>query len=493
MTRRLLLALVGLAGCVLATPSLASPPPAAAVAGSLAVGVAADQVPAYSWSPGPAGSAPSAPLRRCHRTARGPAAGEGLVRLTAAVPGTSWASDRDTAAVVDVRVDDLPAQQVVLFGGARRYDYVGFAGPLALGQHCVTVTVRPDLSHTSSPPRVEVHGVALGVVPPSDPGYLALSHAPVLFGRSTSAQSDTPVITYGQTAPDSAGGHDLSYVITWTHEDVGTALVPADEWGRYGRMTDIETVLHEHVANDGRVLSASYLSCGCERAPVYPDLAPELPPQGETDQPFTGSYDGTHAVLRDATGNNDISPSGTTAFRFQQALVPAPGPGQTREAAMDAHPWTYQLSNDEVARQTVRSTDPRSLLPGDYRQYLVADVDATTSGTAGVAIEVQLPGDPTWYSDDYAQTTAGVPSTYPFYDGGHRRTVVKLPPGWLRAGIAALRLRYDVPPGASAPPHVVVHSLRLLGLTDDFRVLPVTPRRVDAPVTDTAIFPRPIA
>lgn len=492
MRLRPLLALLALGAGVSAAPALAAASSPTPVTSTLRVAAAADAVGAFDLQPGPSGAAASR-LRPCAGGTPGAPAGEGVLRLTASAPGTSWASATDTSVVVDVRVDDLPAQQVVLFGGGRQWDYVAYTGPLGTGRHCVTVTVRPDLSQTTSTPRVLVSAVTLGVVPPSDPQYLALSHAPVLYGRSTSAQSDTPLLTYGQATPAADGHTDLAYVVTWTHEDVGTALVPADEWGRYGRMTDIETILYEHVTADGRVLSASYLSCGCEAAPAYPDLAPELPPQGETTQPFPGTYYAGHAVLRDATGNNDISPTGTTAFRFQQALVPAPAAGQSREVAMDAHPWTYELSNDELARQDVRSTDPRSLLPGDYRQYLVVDLDATTTGTAGVGIEVQLRGDPTWYSSDYEQATGGVPSTYPFYDGGHRRTVVKLPTGWRSSGVAALRFRQDVPPGSTTPPSVAVRSLQLIGLTDDWRVVAVAPDRVDDPVTATAVFPRPVA
>lgn len=338
---------------------------------------------------------------------------------------------------------------------------------------------------------MRVYRATLAVLSPSSPEFQLATHAPVLYGRSVSASGDTPLITYGRQSPGAGGTSVLQYVITWSHEDSGTGLVPVDEWGTWGRMTDIETVLNERVGADGHILSAEYFSCGCESVPNYPDSAPDLPPNGETDQPFAGSYAGLHAVLRDATGNNDVSDAGTSAFRFQQALVPPPPVGATREAADDAHPWVYRVSNEEVRREYPGqySTDPRSVGPGDYRQYLIADLDMAASGTDSVALEVRLNGGSTWYSNDYEQTTGGVPSTYPFYNGGHGRTVVKLPMDWLTRGIAAARLRYDVPPGGSA--HVVVRRVRLLALTPDWRLV-APPVHWLAPVAATAVVPRPI-
>lgn len=441
------------------------------------------------FTPGPATARPQR-LARCTPAAAPPGSGEGVVAVTMAGPGTSWASTTRSAVVVDVIIDRGAPQQVVLFDGAAPFTYTGFVGPLATGAHCVTVAVRADLSHdVAATPRAAVYAVRLGVVPRSDPAYLLTSHAPVMYGRSTSAFDDTPLLTYGERADNSDGTAALAYTVIWTHEDVGTGIVAADLWGSWGRMTDIETVLHETVdAQTGKVLKATYLSCGCEQLPVYPDISNELPPSGETQKDFAGTWYGSHAVLRDATGNNDESDSGTTQFRFQQSLAAAPSPGQTREAAMDAHPWTYRISNDEVARESATSTDPHTLLAGDYRQYLIADIDAAPTGAASVAVDVQLRGDSTWWSNDYAQMSGGVPSTYPFYTGGHGRTVIKLPTSWLRTGIAAVRLRLNVAPGATGTPTLNLHSLTLIGLTSDWEI--VHPAAAAPTVTTaTAIFP----
>src|SRR4051812_13598088 len=251
---------------------------------------------------GPATGAGNHPASGCSTSTaatHASSAGEGLVFVTMAAPGTDWASGTDTSLVVELQVDNGPAQQIVLFAGARPFRYEGFVGALAAGAHCVTITVRPDLSHVSAAsPVAEVYAVSLGVVPADSPSYVLESHAPVLYGRSASAQGDTPLITYGQQAPDPDGVNtDLTYTIVWTHEDVGDGVGPSYEWGLWGRMTDIETVIHEKVAPGGQILfnGTTYLSCGCEDAPVYPDAVPEDPLQGgETDKPYpaTGAAPG---------------------------------------------------------------------------------------------------------------------------------------------------------------------------------------------------------
>lgn len=494
---RRVIAVAAALAVVSAVPALAQSRAQAAVAapGSpVRAGVVASDLRTGSdLTPGPAAGR-SQRLPAC--TAATPAGtrvtGEGVVAVSMASPGTSWRSSTATSVVVDVTVDRGQPQQIVLFAGAQAFTYTGFLGAVSVGRHCVTVAVRPDLSNDSgATPRATVYGVQLGVVARSQAGWLLTSHAPVLYGRSTSAVGDTPLLTYGEQTDHADGTTSLAYTVIWTHEDVGTGIVAADLWGSYGRLTDIETVLHETVERrTGKVLKATYLSCGCEQLPIYPDASNELPPSGETQHDFQGAWFAEHAVLRDATGNNDESDRGTTSFRFQESLVRPPLPGQTREAAMDAHPWSYRISNEEVARESVTSSDPKTLLPGDYRQYLIVDIDAAPTGTASVAIEVQLHGDPTWYSDDYEQMSGGVPSTYPFYTGGHGRTVVKLPANWLARGLAAVRLRLNVTPGSSANPTLNLHALKLIGLTNDWRIvgIPAHPTQTTA----AAIVPLPL-
>ncbi len=418
---------------------------------------------------------PEGPGEVVPATSTGGAPGEGELWLTLDAPGTSWASGADTAAVVDVSVDAAPPQQVVLFDGASPFTYTAFTGPLAPGPHQVTVHVDTALSHTAVPPSVDVLAVHVGVVPTGSPQYDMAAYAPVVYGRSSAASMYTQLLTDAADTPEASGAQQLSYTYVISAHDQGDSIVPAYQWALWGRMTDIVTIVEETVAPDGSVLSASYASCGCEGIPGFPDSV--MAPQETTAPIPAADYDGHHPVLRDASATNYLSDQGTTSFRFQQAPVPAPPPGQVREEVMDANPWTYQISNEELPREHVISTNPDDILVGDYRQYAVIDSDVVEHGAQDVQFEIRLAGDPTWYSTDYRQMTGGVPSTFPFNDGGHDRTVVKLPLDWGDRAIVGLRVRLDATAGTTATATVV--SLEVLEVTSRWTVL-------------SRSFPRPV-
>lgn len=432
----------------------------------------------YTQPPGPAAPTANVPGAGCTATPnRRQISGEGILSLTLSAPQTDWSNASDISVVVDLNLDGGTSQQIVLFDGAQPFVYEGFVGGTSSGPHCVTLALRRDLSHTAiAQPRVDVYSISLSLVPASSSAYMLETHAPVLYGRSISAKGDTPLVTYGESKTDPDGtSTDLSYTVIWTHEDMGDGSVPPYEWGHWGRVSDIETVLHERVSRAGRVLSADYLSCGCEGIPGYPDSAIDRSAAGgETYKAYPLSL-GTprmddHVAIRDATGNNDVSPFGTTPFRFQQSLVAPPGPGQSREVAMDNSPWTYRVSGQEVSREATSSADPKSLLAGVYPQYLIVDIEAAAERTSSIAVEIQLAGDPSWYSNDYAQATAPAPpTTYPFFNGGHRRTVIKLPVSWHGKAITALRLRLNALTDAT-PSLVGAPSIDLVEISPSYTI-----------------------
>lgn len=406
-----------------------------------------------------------------------------------AAPGTSWSNAKHTSVVVDTWVGRgkhrTKTQQMVLFNGAQPFTYQAFLGQLTTGHHCLTLKVDPGRSSDQGRPVVAVYTARLQVVPRTSPDYQAVTHAPVLYGRTSSSEFDAQLLTDITQSPDGRNT-DLSYTVIWTRERVGDGQVPFYEWGRFGRMTDIETVLHETVAPHGRIISATYLSCGCESIPNYPDNQNAPPgPQTETQVAYpdhgTPPALGHHLVLRDATGNNDESPYGTTRYRMQQVPLTGPAPGEVREVAMDRHPWTYRLSNEDLTRTASINTDPRSTAAGHYPQYLIVDIDAQATGTSSISVGVQISGDPTWWTNDYAQS--GVALTgLALYNGGHGRTVIKLPTGWHAQQITALRLQLHAQPGqtASLQGTPVIH---LIEVTKRFTI---RQRPVPAPSIDTA-------
>ena len=398
-----------------------------------------------------------------------PVAGEGLLRLALSAPHTSWSAALPSTTVVDVTLTDLTkattvsTQQFVLYAGEAAFTYGGFSGPVTTAD-TYQVTVSAEASHThaglswprgSSTPKATVIDSQLEVVDPANPQYLAMAYAPVMYGRSTSALHDVPLLVDATATPIAGGGTNLSYTIIWSHEDAGTGFVPFLEWGTWGRMTDIENAISFTVAADGTTSGASYL-WGGEPATAFPDSQGAIK---EVDVPFTGQWAGRHPIIRDATGNNDFSDAGTTPFRFQLAPVPGPAAGHTRESVMDAHPWTYQISGEEVTRWYGDvSTDPRSPEPGDARQYATIDLNATGPGVSSLAVELQLSGGSTWYASDFH-------SGYPANGAGHFRTVVKLPTGWQNQPVTAARIQVYPATAASS---VVVNSMSVLALQQDW-------------------------
>jgi len=448
--------------------------PGAPVAVPVTAGRAGDLTTPGSVT-GPYGSAFPAPV-----VPATPVAGEGLLRLALSAPHTSWGGPRPSSTVVDVTLADLTTsttvgtQQFVLHAGGRTFTYGGFTGPVTTAD-TYQVTVSAEASHAggglswplgSSTPTAEVVDSQLEVVDPSNPRYLAVAYAPVMYGRSTSALHDVPLLTDATATPAGGGATNLSYTVIWSHEDAGTAFVPFLEWGTWGRMTDIENAISFTVAADGTTTGASYL-WGGEPAAGFPDSQGAIQ---EVDVPFTGQWVGHHPVLRDATGNNDFAQTGTTPFRFQLAPVPGPAPGQPRESVMDANPFTYRISGEEVTRwYGDASRDPRSPEPGDARQYATVDLDTAGTGVSAVAVELQLSGGPTWYASDFH-------SGYPAHGTGHVRTVVKLPAGWQRHPVSGVRVQ--VYP-SSAAGSTAVRGLSVLALLADWSL---STESVPAPV-----------
>ena len=251
--------------------------------------------------------------------------------------------------------------------------------------------------------------------------------------------------------------------------------MPFLELGSWGRLTDIENAMSFTVAPDGTVSDASYLWGG--QPPGYPDTQGAV---SETDVAFAGSYWGHHPILRDATGNNDFSDQGTTGFRFQQAPVAPPGPGEPREAVMDANPWTYLVMGQEMDRwYTDVSTNPASPQPGDARQYAYVQVGTTGAGVTSVAVDLQLAGSDTWYESDFG-------SGYALGGTGLSRTVVKLPTGWTSRAVTGVRLRVFP---ASAAASVGVDQLVVRGLAPDWSlsVVPTPTPSVGAGVVSVPV------
>jgi hypothetical protein len=402
---------------------------------------------------------------------RRPVAGQGIIELTLDAPKTSWESATRRAVVVDVSVEGGPSQQIVCFAGASPFTYAGFTGRLSTGSHTVTVAVDTGLSDTGTlAPTVRLVHLQLEVVDPSNSWYDRIAYAPVVYGRADTAREDTPLLTYAGQGTGTGGTRTLSYATIWSKEEAGTSFVPFLEWGEWGRMTDITQTVDLDVGPGGGIANETYDTCGCLGTPTTENEVSVL----EEEVPFSGSYyEQTHAVVRNASGNDYQSESGTTEFRIQQVPVAGPTRGADRDAVMDANPWTYLISAQETSRWYSNGTArPASPEIGDSRQYAIVDLRTRVKDVGATAVAIQLSGSSQWYSSDYG-------SGFPLQDGGHGRTAVKLPLDWQNRRITGLKVLYD----ASGPkPSVRDVAVKVFGLTRaytmDYRALP--PVKIEA-------------
>ena len=121
--------------------------------------------------------------------------------------------------------------------------------------------------------------------------------------------------------------------------------------------------------------------------------------------PFAGSRNGTHPILWVSTDNNMVADRGPA-----DAVVFAPAPhlvalsNQSREAVMDAAPWTYAVTAGEMAREG--RIDPAASAGSgkipDPRRYVVAEAcgelkDATLALDIGVR---GADGQTSWFPTD---------------------------------------------------------------------------------------------
>ena len=219
-----------------------------------------------------------------------PEQGEGLLRLALSAPHTSWGNLHPSSVVVDATLTDLTTstnlgtQQFVLFAGSSPFVYAGFTGPVTTADR-YEVTVAAEPAHPRggeswptgpSAPRVLVADRQLEVVAPANPQYLATAYAPVMFGRSTSALHDVPLLVDATATPAGGGTTQLSYTFIWSHEDSRYRLRPLPRVGHLGA-DDRHRERHRLHRCRGRLHVGGHLPMGRRarhRIPGQPGRAP---------------------------------------------------------------------------------------------------------------------------------------------------------------------------------------------------------------------------
>jgi hypothetical protein len=375
--------------------------------------------------------APPVPLHQQAFTLERPA--EVVAAIDVSCAQCQWGVRGREAAVVAVAVDGRPSQHLVLTRGTRG-EYRVLLGALGPGEH------RLELAHDTSRSApgaggVRVESVRFESVAADDARHEALAHAPIVHTRKGTIDrfSDVPLVAWVETIPSGDGGRELRYSIVFSHEDGGT---PLDRlMATWGRATDIEHVYSVELDAGGAVRGAVY--------------------QGKDHvmNAFTGRLEGQHPVLYVDTKNNMVSDRGSETPRI--ALVPQPFTLDrvSREAVMDANPWTYAVSVSEVRREGLVSDTaaPGSKRIPEPRRFAHLEACGNVSD-ARLAFDAGLPADDgtlAWHASDAGRSDFRVARS------GCFRAAVALPAGRSVSDVRALRLRaHTRPPRGNEPPLV---------------------------------------
>ena len=377
--------------------------------------------------------------------------------VTARCGGCDWGRRGREAAVLTVTVDGRKSQDLVLVRGTESAEYAIALGPAAPGRHRVSLSL--DRRATAPVARdVAVLGVRLIVIPEGDPRYLAAAFAPMLYARPDALArfSDVPLLLWYEIDP-LPSGRRIRYSVVFSNEDGGT---PADRlMATWGRLTDIEFVYGVELDAAGRVVAERY--------------------QGREHRilPFRGHRLGRHPLLWVVTENNMLAESGKGRHRIAPAPFPFDLRSVSREAVMDAHPWTYRVSSEEARREGRVREDavPGSRAVPDPRRFVTLEACADVKDAA-LTFAVATRGSNgrlAWHESNGDEPKYRIQRSPDHFPNGCFRGAVALPAGTRDTDIAGLRFRAytrepdegekPLPPGAATARLTRVNRLFRLG------------------------------
>jgi hypothetical protein len=308
------------------------------------------------------------------------AAGEATATLRARCARCSWDAAGREAVVLTLSLDGRYSQHLVLVRGQHDAEYRVALGPVAAGEHRLAVGVDAALSAPGAGAAFVSH-VDVHVARGGSDEEIALAFAPILHARANTVGrfTDVPILMWYEIAA-TAHGRQYRYSVIFTNEDGGTATDRL--MATWGRTTDIEYVYGVEVDASGGV------------------LAEEIQAAGHKYPPFSGRHERRHPLLWVDTDNNMVADAGTTAIRYMPAAEQFDLANQSREAVMDAHPWSYQVASQEMIREGKIRDDaaPGSGAIPDPRRY--AYVEACTNlVNAALTFSIHA-SDGRWYDAD---------------------------------------------------------------------------------------------
>ncbi|HET8647743.1 MAG TPA: hypothetical protein VFO85_19750 [Vicinamibacteria bacterium] len=374
---------------------------------------------AFLWAVLPPAAAPAAPppLRSTGFSLERPA--QVVAEVRARCPRCDWGRRGREAAVLRVSLDGAYSQHLVLARGSGSYRLA--LGGLEAGDHRLELALDGGLTCRGAG-RVAIEDVRIEPAAPGSPQEEALRRAPLLYLREDSLPrfTDVPLLMWYEE-DRTAAGRRLRYSVIFSNEDGGT---PPDRlMATWGRVTDIEYVYGVELADDGRVLHEEYQ--GKDHA---------LPA-------FAGRHQGARPLLWVVTRNNMVGESGGVTYRVAPAPVPFALREVSREAVMDAHPWTYQVSAHEVRREgRVRAgAPPGSKQIPDPRRFVYLEACAEMEDAAlAFAVGIAQGGRTHWTWSDAGELRWRIARSRDNGDNGCFRGAVAVPAG---APVTGLRFR----------------------------------------------------
>ena len=296
--------------------------------------------------------------------------GEAVATVRAACRRCDWGESGRESVALTISVDGKYSQHLQLARGEVAADYPIALGHVTQGMHQLTIDRDPVLSAAGAgAAEIDVANIAF-FTPGRSSDYTALSRAPILYARGNTVGrfTDLPLLMWYEVVATSRG-RQYRYSVIFSNEDGGTQTDRL--MATWGRTTDIEFVYGVEVDEHDRV------------------LAEEFQGPGHEVPPFTGRHEGRHPLLWVSTDNNMVSETGTTTVRYAPEPVKFDLTDQSREAVMDANPWTYAIASVEMRREGKIAEDPP---PGinkipDPRRFVFVEACGTV-GNAALSLSI---------------------------------------------------------------------------------------------------------
>jgi hypothetical protein len=387
---------------------------------------------------------------------------EVVATLHASCERCDWGVAGREGAAVTIAVDGSYRAHVMLTRGSRDSEYRILLGHYGRGRHAVVVAADPAAT-ARGVGAVRVSRVDVVTVGEREPAYEGLAHAPILRARPNTigAFTDVPLLMWYETGP-TPRGRSYRYSVIFSNEDGGTATDRL--MATWGRTTDIEFVYGVEVDRDGRTIAEEFQG---------PD---------HVVMPFRGRKDAQHPIEFVVTDNNMVSDrpqagSKPRAAAAEMQYAPAPElfdlTNQSREVVMDAHPWTYRVTSQELSREgkIVDNAAAGSGKIPDPRRFVFVEACSELDGAAlSFGVRVMTASGPRWFDSHRDRDQFRIVRT------GCFRGAIPVPGiGSAPIRIEAIRFRaWKQPDAKAAQPAVRVTRVnRVFTLDDDFGIKPL--------------------